>query len=300
MEKEFFSEHIRINISKLAFKIIQQDLVIFSFTRKLNFNGFINRLIYLYIKNSCESYDVIPNHTKIKGDSYEFRFNNDAMNEYNDSVDYLNKKYSHERATLFFKGILESYARLPFVKRETVILQNLIDDINKAINNKKQIKLKTHNIDINITPYEIVRSKEGSFSYLIGFDLENKIHAIRISHIRSLKLFGKAHIIPEYILINADEMIAEYGPTFVEEPLEEIHIQFLTEKAKLSYEYSIIHRPIHTNIIDKDNNIYSFTCSLKQAEYFFFRFAGEVKILKPTELKNKIVNAYRKGIEANN
>lgn len=299
MEDFFFSEHIRINISKLAYKIIQQDLTIFSFTEKLTFNSFINKLIYLYVKNSCESYVVIPGLVKIKGTSYELRFNKDAMDEYNDSIDDLNKKYDFPRTTQFFKGILESYARLPFAKREIVLLQDYIDDINKAINNKKMIKLKTHNLDVEIIPYKIVRAKEGTFSYLIGFDQDIKVHAIRISHIRYLKLFGKAPKIPEKILINTDEMIAEYGPTFVEEPMQDVEIQFLTDKARIGYEYSIIHRPIHTSIIDPEKNIYLFKCSLKQAEYFFFRFAGEIKILKPIELRDRIVNAYKAGIEAN-
>lgn len=299
MEDSFFSEHIRINISKLAYKIIQQDLTIFSFIEKLNFNGFINKLIYLYIKNSCESYVMIPELVKIKGNSYELRFNKDAMDEYNDSVYDLNKKYDFPRATQFFKGILESYARLPFAKREIVLLQDYIDIINKAISNKKMIKLKTHNLDVEIIPYKIVRAKEGTFSYLIGFDQDTKVHAIRISHIRYLKLFGKASKILEEILINTDEMIAEYGPTFVEEQIQNVEIQFLTKEAKVGYEYSVIHRPIHTSIIDSEKNIYLFKCSIKQAYYFFFRFAGEIKILKPVELRDKIVNAYKAGIEVN-
>lgn len=95
-----------------------------------------------------------------------------------------------------------------------------------------------------------------------------------------------------------NEDLAEFGPTFIEDDIQEIVIRFLSNSARQSYEYSIIHRPIHNEVIDGKRNIYKFRCSLKQAEFFFFRFAGDIEILSPDELKAWFIDMYQKGLKS--
>ncbi|MCF0217629.1 MAG: WYL domain-containing protein [Malacoplasma sp.] len=299
MKREYLiNEHTRINISKLAHKIIMQDLTIFSFTKDWNQNKFINEIIYLYLKNFYTPYEVNFDFLKFKGDSKEMRLNKKTINEYEDLECKIHEKYQFERPSQFFKAIVETYARLSFTDRENINLQDCIEKIEKAISEKNKVIIKTYKLNnLELIPYKIFCAKEGPFSYLIGFDNNDNIRSIRISQIESIRKSGNFKKITEEKLIDLEEKIAEFGATFAEELIEDVKIQFLTQDAENSYAYSIIHRPIHTEILDKEKRIYLFKCSLKQAEFFFFRFAGDIKILEPDSLRNKFIANYKKAIK---
>jgi len=194
---------------------------------------------------------------------------------------------------------MESYARLPFIQRERFILSDTINDIDTAISKNKMVTVITFNKTHNISPYAIIPSKENAFSCLIGYTEEGKIKSIRISQIKSINPHDKRKLPKEDVINAMNDLLAEYGATFIEEEVVDVQIQFLTTSARQSYEYSIIHRPVHTKILDDEKNIFLFRCSLKQAKYFFFRFAGEVKIIAPTELRDWFVEQYKAGLEAN-
>lgn len=71
-----------------------------------------------------------------------------------------------------------------------------------------------------------------------------------------------------------DEILTEFGATFFGEPLIDIKIRF-TAKGLLRYEYSVIHRPVHTRIesdVKSDSDIYIFHCSEKSGAIFFLQF----------------------------
>ena len=126
--------------------------------------------------------------------------------------------------------------------------------------------------------------------------VDGKWAAYRLSRIKFLKTKGKA-VFPATEQI--DEALAEFGPTFFGEPTIDIKIRF-TRKGLLRYEYSVIHRPVHTRIesdVKSDSDIYIFHCSEKQALYFFFSFANDVEILEPLSLRQRFIDLYRRGYE---
>lgn len=297
------SDIVRINISSLAEKIINQDFQVFSILGTHTLNGFINQMIKLYTDNSCEAFSLNLSLAKIKFTSKRYRLNKGTIQSlqryFYDTAP--NGIYATQCNTLsmFIKLIIETYVRLPFIQRERFILSDSIDKIEKAISKNQMLTVKTFNSTHKIAPYSIIPSRENVFSYLIGYTENGAIKAIRISQIKDLSPYGKRKLPNEKILNEMNDRLAEYGATFIEEDLTDIQIQFITKQARQSYEYSIIHRPVHTKILDDEKNVFLFRCSLKQAKYFFFRFTGEVKILQPVELRKWFLEQYKAGLNAN-
>lgn len=291
------NEHINLNITHLAQKVLDSDRLILGTTQKkgLSFGTIVNTIISSYDD------DFPLNESLIKKKDYQshkkMRLTQsamDALTDYEKSEYPLGGKYT---VTQYIKCLIESYARINFLEREKLVLKKaVIEPIENAIHQNKAIKINFSNKIIDLFPYKIVPSKEGTFQYLVGA-VNGKWAAYRLSRIKFLKTKGKATL-PTVEQI--DEALAEFGPTFFEEPAIDIKIRF-TKKGLLRYEYSVIHRPVHTKIENdaksENDDIYIFHCSEKQALYFFFSYADDVEILEPLSLRQRFMDMYRRGYE---
>lgn len=296
MSKYFESDHIRINLTNLATKIINSDCVIFGgFTnRKLTFGSIINLIIENYDKDFPLNEDLATQYDEKTGPTMRLQNNViDILNEID--VDKCLEHVDKPTVPKYVKCLVESFARLPFIEREKLLLKNdTIKPIEYAIDHKKNLQLKFKNKTRTITPIRIVPSKEGTFQYLIGWENQEAI-SIRLSRIETIRVIGKASTISKDDKKKIDEKLSEYGPTFIEKEPTTVKVRF-TDDGKKSYDYSVIHRPIHTAV--EDDNVYVFNCSEQQALYFFFRFAGDVEILEPQTLREKFISMYSKGLNA--
>lgn len=290
------NEHINLNITHLAQKVLDSDRLLLGTAQEkgLSFGTIVNTIISSYDD------DFPLTESLIKKKDYQshkkMRLSRSAMDEltyYEENAYPLGGKYS---VTQYIKCLLESYARMNFLDREKLILKKtVIEPIENAIRQNKAIRIKFSNQLIELSPYKIVPSKEGTFQYLVGA-VDGKWAAYRLSRIKFLKTKGKA-VFPATEQI--DEALAEFGPTFFGEPTIDIKIRF-TRKGLLRYEYSVIHRPIHTRIESDakgNGDIYVFHCSEKQALYFFFSYADDVEILEPLSLRQRFIDMYRHGYE---
>ena len=290
------NEHINLNITHLAQKVLDSDRLLLGTAQEkgLSFGTIVNTIISSYDD------DFPLTESLIKKKDYQshkkMRLSRSAMDEltyYEENAYPLGGKYS---VTQYIKCLLESYARINFLDREKLILKKtVIEPIENAIRQNKAIRIKFSNQLIELSPYKIVPSKEGTFQYLVGA-VDGKWAAYRLSRIKFLKTKGKA-VFPATEQI--DEALAEFGPTFFGEPTIDIKIRF-TRKGLLRYEYSVIHRPIHTRIESDakgNGDIYVFHCSEKQALYFFFSYADDVEILEPLSLRQRFIDMYRRGYE---
>lgn len=315
------NDHVRINLSSLSEKIIEQDFVIFGSAQKLSLNGFVNLVIYRFL-NDYQSFPFfkLDNSYKEKGKSKMIRPNkrnqdllkfllNSSLSKLEIPDWYIPFDQDLTPSALF-KAIVESYCRLPMIEREYVILKDLFDFVNKGIQEKRGLRIKVLGMvsrSMDIIPYKIVPAKDGPYSYLIGF-VENKEEAsgyspraVRISRMIFEGFTSHKKLPNDSVIKETDSSLAEYGPTFLKEKPKEIRVRFLSESAILKYQYSVLHRPIH-NKIEKDEAgnpfIYTFLCSEKQAIYFFFKMAGSIQILSPVDLKEKFATMYKQGYEA--
>ena len=290
------NEHINLNITHLAQKVLDSDRLLLGTAQEkgLSFGTIVNTIISSYdddfplVESLIKKKDY-QSHKKMRLS----RSAMDALTNYEENAYPLSGKYS---VTQYIKCLLESYARINFLEREKLILKKtVIEPIENAIRQNKTIRIKFSNQFIDLSPYRIVPSKEGTFQYLVGA-VDGKWAAYRLSRIKFLKTKGKA-VFPATEQI--DEGLAEFGPTFFGEPTVDIKIRF-TQKGLLRYEYSVIHRPIHTRIESDakgNGDIYVFHCSEKQALYFFFSYADDVEILEPLSLRQQFIDMYRRGYE---
>ncbi|MCM1441652.1 MAG: WYL domain-containing protein [Roseburia sp.] len=291
---EFYSDHIRINLTSLAQKVIDNDCIIFGASSNCNltYGAFINKII----KNFDDDFTLNENLLGLYGEkeSRIIRLQNDVI-DILDTIDikgYLKSTYNPS-ISKYIKCLLESFVRLPFIEREKLLLKTTIQSIETAIKSHKNLHITFKGSLKVVTPIAIVPAKEGTFQYLVGE--ENSVCvSIRLSRIEKIRLVGKSNPIPKNIISQINSDLSEFGPTFIAEPKVTIKVKF-TQKGAESYKYSVIHRPIHTDV--EPDNVYIFCCSETQALYFFFRFAGDVEILEPQSLRNKMRDLYRYGLE---
>lgn len=288
------NEHINLNLTKLAQKVIESDCKIFgaSSNSQLTRSTLINRVLTDYEDDFELNEDLV----KLKDyESYfKIRLSQSSLKKL-DRLSLLSDFHFVQAYTApqYIKCVMETYARLPFIEREKLLLKEaIIEPIKNAIARKQALNLVYKNEAIKVSPIYIQPAKEGSFQYLIGM-YGKTIVSIRLSRIQSIKASGRADTITDDQEKSINENLAEFGATFIKEQPVQIKVR-LTPKGIESYEYSVIHRPMHIAV--EENNIFVFQCSETQALYFFFRFAGDAEILEPLSLRNKMRDLYQAGL----
>ncbi len=291
---EFESDHIRINLTNLAQKVIESDRIIFgaSANSNLTYGAIINKIIENYDDDFIIDDSLLT--LRSEDESRIVRLQNDVIEILGavQLTDYL-KDTPTPSVPKYVKCLLESYARLPFIEREKLILKkDVIQHIDAALKNRKNLNITYKRKAFTVTPICIAPAKEGTFQYLVGEKDFNRI-SIRLSRIEKIRIVGRATPIADSVIKQINEDLSEFGPTFATEQKTIIKVKF-TSKGLESYEYSVMHRPMHIAI--EEGNVYVFCCSEMQAIYFFFRFAGDVEILEPQSLRNKFRELYQGGL----
>jgi hypothetical protein len=292
---------INVNITIIAKKIIDQDRVLFnteSAKNEIPLSTFINQIISCSLSSQSLflPFDYSLIHIKNKGSYFKIRLNKKIV-EYFESKD-IEVEDKIDSVPQYVKLVLETYAKLPFIRREEIILSDMIEKIKHQILKKEVVKFSTsvkNSKDYKVLPLLVASSKENTFRYLVAIDDTSHIISIRISTIRT-PIDHCGLIIPwpsEEELTQIHNDLIEFGPTFAFDPKVEVRVK-LTDDGVRDYIYSVIHRPIHVN---RDNNVFQFKCSLRQAEFFFFRFCGDVEIIEPNELRDLFAKKYREGLK---
>ncbi|MDE7439359.1 MAG: WYL domain-containing protein [Clostridia bacterium] len=308
-----YGDRVRINLTDLAEKVIfQSDLIIFEASADDHWtrNQFINMLIQNYEGEFELNLDLLNGRD---GNYHLLRLNKNSLNLINSSthpykrnIRYTggpwNKKFECPQ---FIKCLLETYARLPFIEREKLVLKNnVIKPITEAISAGRKLSV-TYAYDIKIfytvSPICIAPAKEGTFQYLVCTEDNGGLLSLRLSRIKEVNAERKkSNALSEFRIKEISEKLAEFGPTFVNE--EEVTVKVRLSPAGIShYVYSVMHRPMHIDVEHESNgrdaeDVFVFRCSERQAQYFFFRFAGEAEILEPQSLREKFRNLYQSGL----
>lgn len=301
--KHFYqgSDHIRINLTKLAQKVIDSDRRIFEDSTDSHLSR--THIINLIISNYDGDFELDCDLLKLRdyGEYFPAYLNNKTIEILNDDGYQKHLNLPKDcKATQFIKLLLETYARQMFIEREKLILKNrIIEPILNAISRKKMLRVTFEHKKFDVNPICIAPAKEGTFQYLISV-YNGKIWTFRLSRIHEIKAVGKAETISENLRKEINEGLSEFGPTFVKEEPVTVKVR-LTPKGIASYVYSVMHRPMHIDIEHSpDSNgaedVFVFRCSEMQAQYFFFRFAGDAEILEPQSLRDKFRDLYAAGL----
>lgn len=202
----------------------------------------------------------------------------------------------------YIKAVLEEYCELTYAERERIYFKTQLDEICLAINEKKLLKITLHSKNLRnkkavnktmyVKPLRLQQDTEQLYNYLVGmtaFHREGRweIGSVRLSSIQDCKRQEHPISISDKTRRRIEEAIEVKGVAFISDkkgPLT-IKVAFTEEGEKLFR--SMLHlrpRPIGT----PNENIYTFSCTSRQAKIYFSRFGHDAKIIEPLSLADKL------------
>jgi len=315
------AQRLSVNLSEFAYYIIETDMVTFSIENR---STFINRMLKNFIdkakstiSNSSDEYrtnleeklinrgidikeykniidalvndyvDSIKNKKYKKGNSFKIRLNNGNTKYFKGAV--IDSKYYDNTLGAYVNALIEEYAELNYKDREAIIYREEFNQITSAIKDEKLIKTTlVFGETLKIKPYKLLMDNQKLYYYLVGYDRESmKSVSYRIIDFDSINCQQGKSVLTKSDIENIEKEIRNKGVQFMRGESHEIKIRLNEEGQKL-YNRILHLRPKYVRIEEK--NIYVFDCSLKQIEYYFFKFGKEAEIISPLDLREKFKN----------
>ena len=207
-------------------------------------------------------------------------------------------KYINPTPAKYFFSVMNEYASLDQVKRESIFYKDKIELINNAIKDSKYLryKLKRKNVYKKFLPIIIETGKSNNFTYVAGISESGHIFSIRLSSIKELTKLEMQKKLSKKEKESFIERSNLYGIEFIShDPITAV-IEFSDDGLNLFKKVSS-NRPNYTKI---DGNTVTFYASIAQIEFYLAQFQEKYKVIEPDILKddeintaNKILNNYK-------
>lgn len=218
----------------------------------------------------------------------------------------------HGYAGRYFKAVIEEYCTKTTYEREEIYLQVWHQMIQSAIKDAKELRLCLRTGEnVWVRPYKICADDQFNYHYLVGLSRPND---------RSGPWREFSHRIAELLKVTPtqyhshisgdekkrlEEKLKKNGPQFMsDETAETIKVRF-TEEGLKKYRRIQHLRPLEREEDKKENAnasersyIKEFTCTRRQAEFYFDRFGADAVILEPKDLAEHLLKHYRAAAEA--
>lgn len=277
----------------------------------------VNALIQADIK---ELESQRPSYPREK--TYKIRLQNDLWKELYETEDWQEKDFYSSRGE-YIKALIEDYASRSLYDREEIFFRTLLTTLQSAIMLPKKearilrIRYQTADsriFDYHIKPYAITADPARQYHYLIALscpaDFEKKVYepaAFRISRINEdsirsyARSFGSGGITKD----EGDKLsriLKSKGAQFLRDAEETIKIR-LSRKGIELFESQYYLRPASSAIdsispLPDGSAVYSFRCTRRQIEYYFFKFGKEAVVIEPPEFSKMLQNKYAEAEKA--
>lgn len=275
---------IKVTVPKNIYDIVKNDISDF----KLSNNYFMN-YIFSNLKDTYEEYytsnNEILNFSKEKK-NIQFNLNKENSLIYYDVL--RDKKVLNESE--FMRNLLIKYSANPKNIRELFVFKEVVERINLAISDKKNVSI-TFNDDrkVIITPYYIGSSELEIANYIFCYDMqEKKYKNYKLSNLKQAYTLSELGNWEEEDYIK--KTITNFDP-FLSQG-RKIRVE-LTEEGIRLLKTSKVNRP---KIISEEGNIFEFECSQEQAKKYFSPFLDEALILEPIELQKWFQKKYENAL----
>ncbi|MCI8344366.1 MAG: hypothetical protein HFE25_07995 [Clostridia bacterium] len=315
-------EKIKISLAKETLELLRKDCEDFKITKQngqINFNSFINLLIYNYFEsftakeetlydNIRDAISIIPNYyqEKVFGNiaklfakqSYfvadkhsttTFSFKPTKISE--KAITYINQMViKDESISSFYRRMFTAYSQLTKTEREKIIHKENYEILKKAIRKGVQVYIVLNSKDIlhSSSIFAISPAKDELFNYvLVYYGKQN--YTLRLASIYSISLLSENSSIPEENRSLFERQIACAAQYPMYNTDNEPIIVQLTEKGKKLFNKIYLYRPTPVSI---EGDIYTFNCSANQLLYYFERFGDSALILSPKKLGVFMRNYY--------
>ena len=271
-------------------------------------NQMINLLVDKFRKKTKETNTSIEKGAS-KYTSFKFRINNKNRNFF---IDNCEENINYEILGEYIRALLEEYARKRYLDREKIILKDKFDTIDDEIKMKTCLKVTTlDGSQITVRPYKITTDPLNMYHYLIGYQESTASNTLisfasntlisfssRVSNLHNIRNLRSHAFISSTAVKELEKELHEKGAQFMSSSLSEIKIR-LTKTGVQNYNRILHLRPAYTNIEqldDTEDAIYTFNCTPKQIEFYFFKFGSDAEILSPSDLRNHFIEMYQKTV----
>ena len=269
---------IKTTIPHNIYAILEKDIENFNITR----NGFYNR-IFKNLKHNLKDYEIKMKKSGKQSEKIVVSLNEDNKGDFYEFM----RKSGAETDAEFMRSVIMTYITFPPYERERIIYRDKVDFIEEKSENKMKIYIKYKGEFRKIEPYFIAHSIEESHNYIYCWCEKKGIYLnYRISNIEEVK--------------ECEELQDRRD----EEQIKNLKLNFdpflsygSRVKIKISEEGKSFFDRIHYNrpkLIDKQENIYEFECSVTKAKAYFPQFLNKVEIVEPIELREWMREEIRK------
>lgn len=278
------SKKIKVTLPQNIYEIIKNDIVDFNVTS----NYFMN---YIFL-NLSEKYKNFKDNTAIAGQSKKkssIQFN---LNKVNTLIYYdVLRENNAQNESEFMRSLLIEYATNPKNKREIFIFKEIVERLNIAIEDKKNIYI-TFNDDrkVKVSPYYIGSSDLEIANYIFCYDyLEKKYKNYKLSYLKQVYISSEINKWEDEKYIN--EVIKNFDPFLSKGKIIKIK---LSENGKKLLKTLKINRP---KLIASDNDLFEFEASEEQIKRYFSYFLDDATIIEPIELKKWFIEKYENALK---
>lgn len=326
-----------INLSTECWNCLYSDIRSFSTTsRPLKMNGLLNLIIANYWQDADASISLrlqdmrdrlektLPaksdaikqllaveekrlierNSYSHKGTGKQFLINKEQKDILEDSLD---EKYYDGKAGKYLHALFEEYAKLPYYKRERIVFDKTVKEIESAIRNKYILKVKTDKLNFEVRPYKLIKDTDNTYNYLVGYSVipsdsasKPAIASFRLSRISHItKMFNSRAELSYMEEEEIDNAIKERGVAYLVGKPACIKVKLSPVGVNL---YSVIlqGRPsfVKTAASPDDNGWteYEFYCTERQAMNYFTRLGKHAVIIEPITLKEDMINSFKDAL----
>lgn len=231
------------------------------------------------------------------GKAFKFWLNKSNLEFLTEPKSECDEDQFYSRRGKYLKSVIEEYARLPYIERERVYFSPFVKEIQNAIRDEKQLRVVTDADTIySVYPYKILSDPLYITNYLVGYctrynypDDEKRPCSFKISALKSVRMEkSKSAFLKDSVWKQLTKTIASRGVQFMVGSEAEIHVK-LTKVGVYKYRR---HTHLRPPLVRTENDVYVFQCTTAQAEYYFFKFGKDAKIILPIELRNKFMKMY--------
>lgn len=206
--------------------------------------------------------------------------------------------YGKKNATGYIKAVIEEYVRLPYVEREIIYFNKKVQVIEEAVDKCILDVSAVSGESYALIPHSIKQDAMYTANYLVCYSQQYddfntrggnmRPACFRISRLRSvLPTEHEAKLTSEQKQILQDK-IKNRGVEFLSYQETNVVVRLSKEGQKKYREL----RHLRPRSIRVDGDIYTFNCTVNQAEFYFFKFGQDAEILKPPELRKRFANMY--------
>ena len=211
---------------------------------------------------------------------------------------------------MYLRAIFEEYASRSSYLREQIYAQEVLDDINKALNDNQKLKIvlaPSHNPIKNIieskvyhvSPYKLSQDPANLYTYLAGYaqQLEDgdtkagRPASFRLSKIIKSDVLAQPSALVGRKKEEVKEAIRDNGVQYLTGDAIDVTVRF-TKKGLSNLKNYIYMRPTHKELEPGTDNTYTFTCTRAQAINYFFKFGKHAYIVNPIELREEFKKRY--------